>query len=415
MHLLIIKGKALEGWRRLKNIIVYLVSFAAFLGPFTQTIYAPILPEIKVDFQTTTLLVNLSISIFTIVLAIMQIFYGPLTDRKGRRRILLPGIAIYVMASIGAAYAGSIAWLLVFRVIQAIGIATGSVVAVTVIGDLFVGKQRGRAMGTFQMVMALGPVLGPVIGGFVGGKMGYYGVFWVLGIVGFIMFLVNSKFLPETKPETGSIDRFQVRNFSRILSEKTGSAVITLGFIQYYSYYNFLVFLPDILLRVYSLTPEEKGMVFLPLSIMLVVGSYLGGRLQEYLDVHKSLLLTTSLNVVSILFFCVFAKTSLSALIVTISLFGFFLGTSLPVQTTLLTEVFVRDRATAVGVYNFFRYMGMAAGPLVGSLLYHLGDIPLLFGFSAGIFAVAVLFARKQFRFLAVKADQSTMKRVSQK
>jgi hypothetical protein len=57
----------------------------------------------------------------------------------------------------------------------------------------------------------------------------------------------------------------------------------------------------------------------------------------------------------------------------------------------------------------------MAAGPLVGSLLYHLGDIPLLFGFSAGIFAIAVLFARKQFRFLAVKGGQSTLKKVSQK
>ena len=179
--------------------------------------------------------------------------------------------------------------------------------------------------------------------------MGYYGVFWVLGIVGFIMFLVNSKFLPETKPETGSIDRFQIRNFSRILSEKTGSAVIILGFIQYYSYYNFLVFLPDILLRVYSLTPEEKGMVFLPLSIMLVVGSYLGGRLQEYLDVRKSLLLTTSLNVVSILFFCVFAKTSLSALIVTISLFGFFLGTSLPVQTSRIVAMSFCEPRSCIG------------------------------------------------------------------
>jgi MFS transporter, DHA1 family, multidrug resistance protein len=411
---LLIKTKII-GWRKLKNIIVYLVSFAAFLGPFTQTIYAPILPEIKGDFQTTTFLVNLSISIFTIVLALMQIFYGPLTDQKGRRKILLPGIALYALASVGAAYAGSIGWLLVFRVIQALGIATGSVVAVTVIGDLFVGKQRGRAMGTFQMVMALGPVLGPVIGGFVGGKMGYFGVFWVLGIVGLIMFLVNSKFLPETKPATGSKDRFQVRDFSRILAEKTGSAVIALGFIQYYSYYNFLVFLPDILTSIYNLTPEEKGIVFLPLSIMLVVGSYVGGRLQEYLEVHKSLIVTTSLNVLSILLFLLFAKVSLLALIMTISLFGFFLGTSLPVQTTLLTDVFIRDRATAVGVYNFFRYMGMAAGPLLGSWLYHLGDIPLLFGCSAVFFACAVLFARRQFRFLASEKNEPAMMKASQK
>ncbi|MGZ4164572.1 MAG: MFS transporter, partial [Tumebacillaceae bacterium] len=66
----------------------------------------------------------------------------------------------------------------------------------------------------------------------------------------------------------------------------------------------------------------------------------------------------------------------------------------LPVQTTLLTSAFTRERATAIGVYNFFRYLGMAAGPIVGSLLYTLGGIPLLFGFAAVLFAAVVLFAR---------------------
>ncbi|GIM45159.1 MFS transporter [Collibacillus ludicampi] len=379
-----------------RQLIVYLVSFAAFLGPFTQTIYAPILPEIQSDFRTSQFLVNLSISIFTIFLALMQMIYGPLTDTKGRRTVLLPGIALYVAASFGCAYSHSITQLLLFRMIQAIGIATGTIVATTVISDLFTGKSRGRAMGTFQMLMALGPVLGPVIGGFVGGKTGYHGVFLVLTATGLLMLVANASLLPETKPDSATDDRFQIRDFYSILTHKTGLPVILLGFVQYYTFYNFLVFLPDILTSHYNLRAEEKGIVFLPLSLFLVIGSYLGGRLQEKVEARKSLIVTSFLNVFATLMFILSAKISLASLIVNIALFGLFLGLSLPVQTTLLTEFFTRQRATAIGVYNFFRYMGMASGPFIGSYLYQLGHIPLLYGFAALVFFAVVLYTRRQ-------------------
>jgi DHA1 family bicyclomycin/chloramphenicol resistance-like MFS transporter len=384
-----------KGDRMNRQAIVYLVSFAAFLGPFTQTIYAPILPEIQNDFHTTQFLVNLSISIFTFVLALMQMVYGPLTDTKGRRAVLLPGIALYVGASLACAYAHSIGQLLFFRFIQALGIATGSVVATTVIGDLFTGKARGRAMGTFQMLVALGPVLGPVIGGWVGGRAGYHGVFLVLTATGLLMLLANASLLKETKPEKTADERFSLRDFASILTHKTGSAVILLGFVQYYTYYNFLVFLPDILTRNYNLPAEEKGIVFLPLSLFLVIGSYLGGRLQEKIEARKCLVITSSLNVLATFVFIFTAKVSLVLLVINIAFFGLFLGLSLPVQTTLLTEFFVRERATAIGVYNFFRFIGMAAGPFVGSFLYQEGQIPLLYGFAALAFFSVVLYARR--------------------
>jgi len=166
-----------------KKLITYLVSFAAFFGPFTQSIYTPLLPQVKQQFHTSEYGVNLTISIFTFVMAFMQIVYGPLVDNLGRKKILLPGIALYIVASMGAAYANSIGLLLVCRVLQAGGIAVGSVVATTVIGDLYEGAPRGRAMGTFQMLVALGPAVGPVIGGFVGQFFGFHGVFWVLAFL----------------------------------------------------------------------------------------------------------------------------------------------------------------------------------------------------------------------------------------
>jgi DHA1 family bicyclomycin/chloramphenicol resistance-like MFS transporter len=170
------------------TFIVYFLSFSAFLAQFTQSIYIPILPEMSEAFNTSSFLINLSISIFTVFLAIMQIVYGPLTDKKGRRKVLNVGLTVYTLASIGCFLSESIYIFLLFRAIQGIGIAAGSVVAVTVIGDLFEGKRRAKEMATFQMLITLGPVLGPIIGGFIAGRGDYHYVFLVSIILGLVFF-----------------------------------------------------------------------------------------------------------------------------------------------------------------------------------------------------------------------------------
>lgn len=264
-----------------RTAIVYLVSLAAFLGPFTQTIYTPILPEVTKDFGTSSFLVNLTISIFTFFLALMQMVYGSLTDTEGRRNVLLVGVSLYIAASLGCFFANSIYVLLVFRALQAIGIAAGSVVAATVIGDLFEGKARGKAMGTFQMMVSLGPVVGPIIGGFLGGRFNFHSVFLALVLAGLLVWIGNFIFLQETKPEKQSAKSFRLRDFTTILRHRTGSSIILLGFIQYYAMYNFLVFLPGILTERYGLSAEEKGMAYLAMSCMIVVGSFIGGAFKD--------------------------------------------------------------------------------------------------------------------------------------
>jgi MFS family permease len=379
-----------------KKVVTYIVSFAAFFGPFTQSIYTPLLPQVKQQFQTSDYIVNLTISIFTIVMALMQIVYGPLTDNVGRKKILLPGIVLYIAASIGCAFSTSIFSLLFFRVIQAAGIAVGSVVATTVIGDLYEGPSRGRAMGTFQMLVALGPAAGPVIGGFVGQKFGFHGVFWVLAGSGLMLLLLNFIFLSETRPTVTSRQRFTLNSFSTILSRPEGSAIIGLGFFQYFTFYNFLVFLPSLLVLYYHLSPSQNGLVFLPMSLAVVIGTIIGGRIQEYFQPRKFLIISSSLNVVATLLFAIVAHVSLIVLIISIFIFGLCLGVSLPVQTTLLTNVFSHNRATAIGLYNFFRFMGMGAGPMVGTFFYNINN-RLEFIFAAFAFGCCVAFAAYQF------------------
>jgi DHA1 family bicyclomycin/chloramphenicol resistance-like MFS transporter len=377
--------------------LVYLVSLAAFMGPFTQTVYTPILPDLERRFDTSVFVVNLTISLFTVVLAVMQIVYGPLTDRRGRRAVLLPGILLYALASLGCAFAPTATLLLVFRALQAAGIAAGSVVATTVIGDLFTGVRRGRAMGTFQMLVAMGSVVGPVVGGAVAVRAGFRGIFLLLAAIGVLLFAAQLLFLPETRPaEAAEARRISPRDFGRIIADPRGSAVIVLGVVQYYSFYCFLVFLPEILRERYGLAADETGMAFLPLSLGVVAGSWVGGRIQARWGPPRILLVTTLLNAASLLLFIVLSGLSLLALLVGGGLFGVLLGLSLPVQTTILADAFVRDRATAIGVYNFGRYLGMAAGPMLGAVLFHAGGVPLLFGFAGVVFGAAALLSGRR-------------------
>lgn len=378
-----------------RRLLVYLVSFAAFLGPFTQSIYTPMLPEIQRHFHTSAFVVNLTISIFTLGLALMQPVYGPLADFLGRRKVLLTGIMIYTGASIGAAMSPTIWWLIFFRALQAVGIAAGSVIATTVIGDLFRGKRLGRAMGTFQMLVTLGPVAGPVIGGIVGGWTGFYGVFWVLTVTGLLVGAANTFLLPETKPDSET-KNFHPADMFTVVTQRTGLAIALLGFIQYYTLYNYLVFLPHLLSESFGLSSSQKGLSFLPLSLCIVVGSFLGGRLQEKWDRRKFLVSAGSANVLATLLYVGCSFFSLPLILASTALFGLFLGLSLPVQTTLLATIFQENRATAMGGYNFARYLGMAAGPLLGALLFKLGG-HAEFLFAAAAFAGVVGFSWRQF------------------
>lgn len=379
------------------RLLTFMVGFAAFLGPFTQTVYAPILPELGGALRTTPFLINLSISIFTLVLAFMQIIYGPLVDRSGRKRTLLAGLAIYIVASLGCFLADCIETLLAFRALQAVGIAAGAVVAVTVIGDRFEGAARGRAMGSFQMMVALGPVVGPVVGGFVGEHLDFHYVFLLLAIVGAAALLSNAIWLRETRP-AGEPRAFHPAQYLEVLGNRQGLAIMLLSFVQYYAFYNYLVFMPRVLDAVYGLSASEKGLVFLPLSVAVVIGSYVGGRLLGHWRPRPMLLITALLNALSLLLFVAVAPLSLVALVVAVTAFGLFLGLSLPVQTSLLMDLYQHNRATAVGSYNFFRFMGMATGPVLGSWLFQDGNLGLLYGFAAAAFLLAVGNAQLRFR-----------------
>jgi MFS transporter, DHA1 family, multidrug resistance protein len=160
--------------------ILFGLSIAAFLGPFTQTIYTPSLDEVGQYYQVNQFMVNLTISLYTFVLAANQFLVGPLADTRGRRATLLPGILIFMVGSIVCYLSPSYYLFLFGRGLQAFGITTGSVVAAAVIGDIYTPQERGKAMSVYQTMVFLGPVLGPVVGSLIAAYAEWHMAFAIL-------------------------------------------------------------------------------------------------------------------------------------------------------------------------------------------------------------------------------------------
>ncbi|NQX70321.1 MFS transporter [Paenibacillus alba] len=387
--------------------ILYALGFCAAIVSFAQNLYVPLMPEIQKELHTSLYMVNLSVTLFTVALAVLQIVYGPLIDRIGRKKILLPGMIIYVAATIGCSFSFSIEMLLGFRLLQGIGAAAVPLVAATMIGDLFEGKERAESMATYQMILGIAPALGPLIGGAIGSVAGYSGAFGFLAVTAFIMLLVVIFVFPETGPVSVQSKRLDLGSFARIFKNRTGSSVLLTGFVLYDVFYTLIVFLPIVLKDGYHLSVAQIGLASMLLVAFSLIGSKLSGKLQTKLGSAKSLNLTFSSVIIGLILFIIAAKMSMIALLITLGIIGFFCGLTMSALPTLLSAEFVKERATAIGVYNFVRYLGMATAPMLGSLLYSYGGVTLLIGCTALLVGVAVVYSSLQLGLMIKKADRA--------
>ncbi|WP_319927778.1 MFS transporter [Xenorhabdus littoralis] len=374
------------------KVIFYLVCFSALLGSLAQNIYTPVIPTIKELFNTSLPLVNLTISAFTFVLAVMQIVYGPLADKKGRKAVLLPALAVSVIGSIGCAMTSDIYWLIFFRVIQAIGIAAIPVIAATIIGDLYEGQDRAKAISTYQMLLTLAPASGPLLGGYLAESNGYVAIFQFIAIIGGLLFIGNLFWLPETKPEQSENTQKISSHFRQILSDRIAQSVFCISFMLFYCYFCFLTFLPIILNSEYNFSPADIGWMYIPMSLAMIIGSYSYRLVNHRFSPKNGLILSSLLNLSLILLFSGTYYLGIPTLIAVTALYGFTLGLSTPTHATLLLTKFVEERATVIGLYNFIRYIGMATGPMVSSFLLFNNHYGWIFLVGALLFAVSIGF-----------------------
>ena len=376
------------------NFILYLVCISAFFASLNQNIYSPIIPLIRDSFHVSITMVNLSVSIFIFLTAMMQIVFGSLLDFKGARSVLIPSILLTVAASITCALTRNFTVFFISRILQAIGTAAIPLIAATTIGRLFQGNDRGSAMGTYQMLLSVAPAAAPVLGGFIGERHGYPGVFWFLVGVSVLLLLINWLFFPVDDIDRNKVVSLKTLalHYTSIFKNKVGSSVLLLSFCIFFLYFSIMVYLPVLLADHYHLSIKIIGLLYLPMALSLIFGSLAYKSLQAKVSFEKLLAFGNILASSSLLLFAVAHLHTLAGTSVILALHGIAVGMLTPLFATRITDEFELNRGSAIGMFNFIRYMGMAAGPVLSGLLLNVAPSALVFGTFGILFALLSYF-----------------------
>lgn len=363
-----------------KLFVLYVLSISAFFASLSQNIYTPIIPIIRDSFHVPISSVNFTVSSFIFIIAVIQILLGTVVDHKDKKSLLMVSLVLIGVSAVICAYTDSFALFLLFRMVQAVGAGIIPLAVISIVAQQFEGEARGSAMGTYQILLTLAPAVSPVFGGFVGEYFGYEGAFLFLLMIAVVLLIFMAYLLPgEKQTETVKKQRKGfMETYKAVFSHYNGVSIIMVSFIVFFIYFAILVYLPVLLHDHYRLTIQLIGLLYLPLSVSMIVGSILFKKLQKNISLSRLLMPLLITMPLLIILFGVFHTQSLIGLSMILFGYGIVVGFSAPLFSTLISNEYIQHRGTALGLFNFVRYSGMALGGMAPAL-FHILPGPVLF------------------------------------
>ncbi|MFY9688030.1 MAG: multidrug effflux MFS transporter [Pseudolabrys sp.] len=252
------------------------------VGPLTTDMYLPSLPDIARQLGASSAQVQLTISAYLIGFAAGQIIYGPVSDRHGRKPVLIGAIALYCVASLACALSTSIEMLIVARAFQALGGSGGIVLTRAIVRDIYSGAHAGRELSVIGSVMALAPVLAPIIGGLIQTAFGWRATFLALVGAGFAGATVVWALLPETLAARAAepVSLASMLRSYRIVGRNSAYlAYLSVTSASYAGLFAWISGSAFVLQDLYGLAPFDFGVAFALGSVGYMVGSAVAARL----------------------------------------------------------------------------------------------------------------------------------------
>lgn len=245
------------------TIIILVLGMLTAFGPLSIDMYLPSLPDIASSFNSTLSSVQLSLASFFAGLAIGQIFYGPLTDRFGRKKPLYVGLSLYVLSSFFCAEAQSVETLIFWRFIQALGACSGQVISRAVVRDKYHAQESARIFSLLMLIMGLAPILAPILGGHLSSLWGWRSIFWVLFGTGVISLILVYFFLPETHKENKKIHLSEIIPlYGKILKNPEFAGNTFAGGFVYAAMFAYITGSPFVFMSHFGLSTSHYSWVF---------------------------------------------------------------------------------------------------------------------------------------------------------
>lgn len=360
-----------------------LLVLIASLSPLTMHIYLPSLPGLAVDLQASDAQVQLTLSVYLFAVAVAQLLIGPLSDRFGRKPVLVAGIVIFLVATAFCRFATSIEALIVARAFQAIGGCTGMVLSRAIVRDVSDRDNAASLLGYVTMGMAIAQMMGPAIGGLLDGLYGWRASFDLLFVIGLGVLFACLVALRETNlsPQVSLSPRALARShLTLVLEPRFWAFALTAGLASGV-FFAFLGGGPIISQRDMGLTPVAYGLYFALIAGGYAFGNFISGRFSTIAGPPRMIWYGNLLSLVAMLSM---AGMLSAGFFNPIALFGPMLlsslanGLCLPSAFSGVLSVRPELAGTASGMAGSLQLaVGALATVAVGALL-HLGVWPLV-------------------------------------
>ena len=353
------------GRERLRLVLV--LGALVALGPLTIDMYLPALPAIVGDLATTDAAVQLTLTGTLVGLALGQLLVGPLSDTFGRRRPLLVGVAVHVVASLLCLVAPNVEVLGGLRLLQGVGAAAASVVAMAIVRDLFVGRAAATLFSRLMLVLGVAPVLAPTIGGEVLRFTSWRGVFVVLAVLALLLIVLAARAVPETLPAErrrplGLLTT--LATYGGLLRDRTFVGLVLVAGLAMAGLFGYVAGSSFVFQEEFGLDEQQFGFLFGAGAIFLIGGTQLNAALLRWFEPRTILPAALVLAVVA------------GAVLVTLSVLevGGLIGVLAPLWTVLFATGLVMPNAPTLALARHGEAAGTAAA-LLGAIQMGTGAV----------------------------------------
>ncbi|WP_329043166.1 Bcr/CflA family multidrug efflux MFS transporter [Streptomyces sp. NBC_00178] len=369
-------GISVPAARRVGLLVTLVLGGLTALPPLSMDMYLPALPEVTDVLHAPAATIQLTLTACLTGMALGQLVVGPMSDRWGRRRPLLLGMIVYVVATAICALAPTAELLIGFRLLQGLAGAAGIVISRAVVRDLFDGEDMARFFSTLMLISGVAPVIAPVIGGQVLRFTDWRGIFVVLVAVGAALTFVVWKFLHETLPpeerHTGGFTD-ALRTMRGLLADRVFTGYMVAGSLAFAALFSYVSASPFVVQEIYGASPQTFSLLFGINSVGLIaVGQINGKLLVGRVSLDKALgfgLVVISLAAIALLLMTsgVFGDVGLLPVAAGLFVLMSCMGLAMPntnSQALMRTKHAAGSASALLGTSQFL--IGAIASPLVG-------------------------------------------------
>jgi len=259
----------------------------AMFGPFSIDTIFPAFPQIGAELGADKLAMQQTISVYLLAYAAMSLVHGPLSDALGRRPVILAGLVVFVLASVGCALSTSLPMLLWFRALQGFSAGVGLIVGRAVIRDVLHGHDAQRLMSQVSMIFGIAPALAPVIGGWLLGWQRWPGIFWFLAAFAMGLVVVVWRGLPETHAPDARLPlqaKPLLRGYATILRRPRFLRLTLAGALNFGALFLYIASAPAFVIDLLRLGERDFGWFFVPMIGGMMLGAFVSGRAAGRID-----------------------------------------------------------------------------------------------------------------------------------